>query len=396
MTSLLLIQIKNNNIINNINPKYSNETGKEIIINKTLHTYLNKIKTQIDLCQMEWDKYKKYTNMYEYIDSIIPNTKQSISTLKPLSRSFYKMIEICKMMYLLNDLPSTMCKTFHLAEGPGGFIEALVKMRNNPQDIYYGMTLVDNYDYNVPGWKKSNHFLIDNPNVLVDYGKDGKGDLMNPENLRYCYERFHGTMDLITGDGGFDFSVDFNNQENTSLKLMFCQIAYAISMQKVKGNFLIKFFDTFTKMSLDLLYLLSCIYENVYFVKPYTSRSANSEKYVVCKGFRLENVEDLVKKLYKIISEFVPGSNIISLFDFDLPYIFTNKIEEYNSIFGQQQIENISATINLIENNTHTNKYDKLETMKKNNIQKCISWCQKYNIPYNKNIHNSNIFLSAR
>ena len=34
--------------------------------------------------------------------------------------------------------------------------------------------------------------------------------------------------------------------------------------------------------------------------------------------------------------------------------------------------------------------------LKKNNIQKCISWCQKYNVPYNKTLGNysSNIFLS--
>lgn len=396
MTSFLITQIKNNHsTLSKIEPKYSTDPH-EIAINKTLHKYLNIIKTQIDLCQFDWDKYKKYTNPFEYIDSIIPNTKQSISNLKPLSRSFYKMIEICKMMHLLEDLPPVMCKTFHLAEGPGGFIEALVKMRNDPQDTYYGMSLVDNYDYNVPGWKKSNHFLAQHPNVIIDYGKDGKGDLMNPENLRDCYERFHGTMDLITADGGFDFSIDFNNQENTSLKLMVCQIAFAVAMQKVKGNFLIKFFDTFTKMSLDLLYLLASIYESVYFVKPNTSRYANSEKYIVCKGFLLQNTEELVKKFHRIISEFSPSVNIISLFNFELPYFFTNKIEECNSIFGQQQIENIAATINLIENNTNTHKNDKLETLKKNNIQKCIIWCQKYNIPYNKIIHNSNIFLSAR
>jgi hypothetical protein len=27
------------------------------------------------------------------------------------------------------------------------------------------------------------------------------------------------------------------------------------------------------------------------------------------------------------------------------------------------------------------------------NIQKCIHWCEKYNIPYNKFIEKSNIFL---
>jgi hypothetical protein len=76
----------------------------------------------------------------------------------------------------------------------------------------------------------------------------------------------------------------------------------------------------------------------------------------------------------------------------DIPYIFTRRVEEYNAIFGQQQIESITSTLNLIDNN----KYDRLDSMKKNNIQKCINWCQKYKLPYNKVINSSNIFLAGR
>jgi len=90
----------------------------------------------------------------------------------------------------------------------------------------------------------------------------------------------------------------------------------------------------------------------------------------------------------------LPDKQLISLFKFDLPYFFINKIEEINAIFGQQQIENIVTTLNLI-NSTNNNKTDKLETMKKNNVLKCISWCQKYNLSYNKLIPSTNIFHSA-
>jgi len=310
------------------------------------------------------------------------------------------MIEICNLMNIMPNLPP-VCNSFHLAEGPGGFIEALVHLRNQPNDNYYGMTLIDNVDNNVPGWKKSNNFLLKNKNVIIETGLDGKGDLMNPENLRYCYTKYKGTMDLITADGGFDFSVNFNNQEKTSLKLMFCQIAFAIAMQKEKGTFIIKFFDTFTKMSIDLLYLLSIVYEQVYFVKPHTSRQANSEKYIVCKGFLLNNVDDIIKKMYKIMNDFTSTNNLISLFNFELPYFFTKQVEEYNAIFGQQQIENIAFTLNLINNNgtNHMINHgpnDKLETIKKNNITKCTNWCIKYNLPYHKSINITNIFLTKK
>ena len=47
-----------------------------------------------------------------------------------------------------------------------------------------------------------------------------------------------------------------------------------------------KIFDIFTQATIDLLYLLSLLYEKVYIIKPNTSRIANSEKYVVCKKFK--------------------------------------------------------------------------------------------------------------
>ena len=41
-------------------------------------------------------------------------------------------------------------------------------------------------------------------------------------------------MDLITADGGFDFTIEFNNRELASMQLIFCQIIFALGMQKMK------------------------------------------------------------------------------------------------------------------------------------------------------------------
>jgi len=54
-------------------------------------------------------------------------------------------------------------------------------------------------------------------------------------------------------------------------------------------------------------------------------------------------------------------------------------LEEYNSIFGQQQMENIYNTIVLIETKYRN---EKIETLIKNNIQKSIHWCIKYKVPH--------------
>jgi 23S rRNA U2552 (ribose-2'-O)-methylase RlmE/FtsJ len=377
--------------IANIHDKISVEiTDNNIdgIISKILNSYLNRIKIQIDNNQDKWDNYKKYTNTYEYIHTTVPNSKQSVCTLKPLSRSFYKMIEMCENYNIMNDLPQN-CKTFHLAEGPGGFIEAIVLLRNNKNDLYYGMTLNDN-DTNVPGWKKSNYFLKANSNVIIENGQDNTGNLLNKENLEYCFKKYNNSMDLITADGGFDFSQDFNKQEVTSLKLIYAQVCYAIAMQKKNGTFILKVFDLFTQTSLDILFLLSCLYKNVNIVKPNTSRMANSEKYIICKNFKLETSNMILFELFKSFDYLNTSMNLKRILNIEIPHYFINKIEDCNSLFGQLQIENISSTLNLIDNY----RTDKIESLKKYNISKCISWCQKHNLPYNNNIKTVNQFLS--
>ena len=72
----------NKDIVNLISQTYTNNDNN-IIINKTLSRYLSKIKGQIDSKQHEWDKYKKYTNPYEYIHTVIPGSKYSICKTKP-------------------------------------------------------------------------------------------------------------------------------------------------------------------------------------------------------------------------------------------------------------------------------------------------------------------------
>lgn len=371
-----------------ININFSNMHPQNII-NSTLSMYLNTVKQQINDYIIKWDIYKKYTNPYEYIHSNIPNTKQSVCKYKPLSRSFFKMFEICKIHDILNNLPDN-CKTFHLAEGPGGFIEAIVYLRDNKNDLYYGMTLQDE-NPNVPGWKKSNNFLKQHPNVILENGIDNTGNLFNKENLIYCYEKYKNSMDLITADGGFDFSIDFNNQETISSKLIYSQICFSTAIQKVGGTLILKVFDLFTNISIELLFLLSTMYRKVYISKPCASRIANSEKYIICQDFLLDDVSEIMKKFIESYENIKENNYLSNILNIEIPYFFIVKLEDINAIFGQQQIENISATINLIENT----KQEKLEIIKKNNINKCISWCQKYGLLHNKNIPSSNIFLNT-
>ena len=380
---------EDNNAITTLSTIYP----KNSYISHSLFDFLSKFKKQIEISSDAWDSIKKFTNPYEFIHTIIPGNKNSISKLKPLSRSFYKMLELWKL-FKFDEIRSNHLlpniSTFHLAEGPGGFIEATSHVRKNPDDTYYGMTLI-NDDPGCPGWKKSNNFLDNNPNVKIIRGEDGTGDLLNLENYKYCKDRFLNSMDIITADGGIDVSIDFNKQEQLVSKLIISEVIYAVTMQKKGGHFVLKIFDIFSKLTVDLLYLLSSIYAEVYITKPYTSRLANSEKYIICKNFLLDSSLKLSDAFIEEFAKLNDAKNVVSILNIEHDYYFLNKIEEINAILGQRQLENIITTLNII---TNRNNHDKIESMKKNNIQKCISWCEKHDISSIKLSFSNNIFLS--
>jgi len=397
-----LISIKNLEIYNSIIFSTDINTSQPCYISYSLCEYLSKFKKQIEVSSDSWDNIKKYTNPYEFIHTLIPGNKFSISKLKPLSRSFYKMIELWKMFKLgeirnlySSHLPQsctpTPIKTFHIAEGPGGFIEATSYMRKNPNDIYYGMTLL-NDDPGCPGWKKSNTFLENNPNVKIINGEDGTGDILKLENYKYCKNLLMNSVDIITADGGIDVSNDFNKQEKLVSKLLIAEIIYAVTMQKKGGYFILKIFDIFSKLTVDMLYLLSCLYNEVYITKPHTSRLANSEKYIVCKNFLLDDSSMLYDAFCREFSKLDTSDEICGLLSIDHDYYFLNKVEEINVVLGQRQLENIITTLNII---TNRNNYDKVDSMKRLHIQKSIAWCEKHDISSVKLFSSNNIFLST-
>lgn len=378
--------------------QYSSYDGNEFphaYISCSLSYYLNDIKKRIDSREMLWDTYKKFTNSYEYIHTVVPGKKKSVAKLKPLSRSYFKMIELMQFFKLLENHDKKPMNSFHLAEGPGGFIEALAHVRENKEDSYIGMSILDDvHDPNIPGWRKSRQFLEEHKNVFIEVGKDKTGDILSEENFHYVNETYGGTMDLITGDGGFDFSIDFNNQEHNIGKLLFGQIAYAVVMQKRGGHFVLKIFDSFMAHTIDLLAVLSSLYEKVYVTKPQTSRIANSEKYIVCKNFMGPPHQELFQKLLPLFQSMLSNKDghVFRFLNIPISLLFMTKVEEYNSIFGQQQVENIHYTLSLIDNKH--NRDDKINALLRQNVKKCTDWCIKHNVIYNGMNMNANMFLN--
>ena len=79
---------------------------------------------------------------------------------------------------------------------------------------------------------------------------------------------------------------------------------------------------------------------------------------------------------------------MFKLISIPLTLLFTTKVEEYNAIFGQQQIENIHYTLSLMD---VKNKNEKLNNLVKTNVKKSMDWCVKYGVLHNS-ISLSNVF----
>jgi 23S rRNA U2552 (ribose-2'-O)-methylase RlmE/FtsJ len=328
------------------------------VYDRTLREGLSSVKHKIDDVCREWDKIKRTLHDYEYVYTSANPTK-NISRFSPISRSYFKMKEILRVF----DIALTRDDTVTcLAEAPGGFIQCILE---TSVETVHGITLISE-DKKTPYW---NRMLCKEPRVAFHVGRSKDGDLYDFKNiLGFIHELGHHTMSLVTGDGGFDNSDDYNNQERNSLKLIYSEIYLALHLQKEGGSFICKLFDTFERETISLLYVLRLCYKEVSFYKPCISRISNSEKYIVCKGFR-----GYETRLMNHMTHHFEDNHL----HLDIPISFYNEIQDYTKLYGDQQKNSIERGLEMI----HKRRYLRYPTTFQVDIAK--EWCMTNNVPVN-------------
>jgi hypothetical protein len=83
-------------------------------------------------------------------------------------------------------------------------------------------------------------------------------------------------------------------------------------------------------------------------------------------------------------------NNTLALINANTPCHFINKLNDINTIIGQQQLESLHHILNILKSR---NKDDKIDLLKKTHIQKSVIWCEKFKLPCNKFTEKTNIFL---
>ena len=343
------------------------------VSNSHLHFMLAKQKNRITQYynSRQWDKCKKFTNNYELIFTS-SHEYPSICAHNAISRSFFKLQEIMQDLCLFDF--SLSMKALFLAEGPGGFIESFIKRRQNTLDNIFGMTLIDT-NRNVPSWKLSKE-LCAKYNINLLNGKDGSGSLYRICNIDdIIYKLGPNTCDFITADGGFDFSNDFNKQEDMCLRLIVCEIYAAIHLQKTGGTFVLKIFDIHKPATIAILYMLYTWYDQMYIIKPLTSRPANSEKYVVVSNANafeskdsnwIQYLHDIVCNYYSCLDKLTNNVKVSGE--------FMQQIVEFNQEFISNQVAQIEKTIEYIDQD----KYRDEESIINRQVEYAKKWCEKY------------------
>tara|TARA_B110001469_G_scaffold127602_1_gene149215 strand:+ start:731 stop:1747 length:1017 start_codon:yes stop_codon:yes gene_type:complete len=321
---------------------------KYTLIYKNLHNELCLIKTKIDDFK-NWEHYKKISNLYENIYT--NNKKYNICLKNPISRSYFKLCEILYDLSIHKKYENILC----IAEAPGGFIEYIGE--HDLSDNIYANTYINNKK--CPAWNYKSLKKYDNIKYLHKINNDG--NLLNINNILDIKENIK-KCDLITADGGIDYTNNYNNQELDSYELLYSEIYTTLLLQNTGGIFIIKFFDIFYDITIQLLYILNECYEQIYFIKPLTSRSTNSEKYIVCKNYKKNQyIIDIMKLNWDCKKKLFLKISID----------FYNKIYEYNKLFVKNQIDHINKTLQ------YTNIIDDVKN------KYCVEWCIKYNMPYN-------------
>uniref|UniRef100_A0A452TY64 Cap-specific mRNA (nucleoside-2'-O-)-methyltransferase 1 n=1 Tax=Ursus maritimus TaxID=29073 RepID=A0A452TY64_URSMA len=202
---------------------------------------------------------------------------------------------------LVKDREAELLYFADVCAGPGGFSE-YVLWRKKWHAKGFGMTLKGPNDFKLEDFYSASSELFEP--YYGEGGIDGDGDITRPENIT-AFRNFvldntdRKGVHFLMADGGFSVEGQENLQEILSKQLLLCQFLMALSVVRTGGHFICKTFDLFTPFSVGLIYLLYCCFERVCLFKPLTSRPANSERYVVCKGLKV-GIDDVRDYLFSV------------------------------------------------------------------------------------------------
>ncbi|XP_059151481.1 cap-specific mRNA (nucleoside-2'-O-)-methyltransferase 2-like [Physella acuta] len=275
-------------------------------------------------------------------------------------------VELCtqawvKFYEILSNFPVCPQESFlslHLCEAPGAFVTALnhflqLSAFNHIWD-WRATTLHPYYEANSNEEMVADDRLIRHTYTQWYFGSSGRGDITAQGYVKDLYTYMQGVMEdedlkllLVTADGSRDCQTNPAEQEVLVSRLHYCELLTACLFLSQHGNFVLKVFTLFEPSSVVMLFLLNVLFTEVHAIKPATSKSGNSEIYLVCLDYR-KKVKDstLWKLLDLLVYRDVPGT--LRLIE-EIPALFLQEHRHCCMQFSHWQMQTIETNVQLFE-----------------------------------------------
>ncbi|KRT79491.1 hypothetical protein AMK59_6577 [Oryctes borbonicus] len=337
---------------------------------------LNTVKAQLN--DFDLEEWSNHTKSRDPSRSIINNIKYTYKA-ELVTQAWCKFYECVSEFPVISTkvIDQRMLNSVHLCEAPGAFICAL---------NHFLQTQITKIEWNWIG-STLNPYYEGNSEMIPDdrfirhtsknwyFGLDLTGDITKFYNSEALVDLVKAKMkvQLVTADGSINCMENPGDQERLVEYLHYCEAMTALQILETGGSLVIKIFTIFEESTICLMYLLNCCFEKVYVFKPCTSKSGNSELYVICLNY-MPISDSLMSAL---LTPYIEGKLEKSMFSLNhISYSFLDQIHKCARFFMDKQIQVINENIKYFRNMDYEQK--KLIADLTNNVVNCFF--KKYKI----------------
>ena len=371
----LLEKEDNNNLI-------TSSTINLPLISLGFHSFIHRTKSNMIITEKLQTKKIVYMVINPF-EIEIPNYDDS---LKTLIKSFFnskedkeefnspEFYELWEMLFLFNlsdkkDLVSTIISDNNDINAYNTSLEFFKNKLTN----------------NIPQSGGNNNIIENNLSIILEGGAKKKKLKVGGAN-----NKSKDKLDLIIATTSQSSITGFLYTEQENYKYIITRLISALETQENKGSMILKIDETFTTPSVKLLYIINYFYETMYIYKPCFSKYTNSNKYLICQGFKnstLEERKNILKSLQNILDNINKYSNkyVYDIYpDLEVPKEFINKIKFCNIKLTNQEQIMINDIISFTKNNNYFGEdYHKY----RNNQILSTKWWVEHYLPPSKNIY---------
>ena len=387
------INIQNDNVIACSNPNLP-------LISLGFHNFILRTRNAMNITKNIEKKNEFYyvinpfeSIIFNYEDNLIKLTQYYLN-IDVINNSFYKLWEILFTFNIAENQDMTFAI---LSTNVNAFIQAITNFRLkigiiiNNDKIHILSFNNDDIDKIETSDKKSKHKNLSEINKIITKkivkiykNKDNINEIIN--SLKKEIDKTKKYADLLIADLGIDNEAEIYD-------ILINEIITCLKIQKYDGSFIFKIFDTFTLPTLKLIYLMNNFFSEIYLYKPYFSRPSDSEKYIILKKFKYDQIKDskFLNEKIKIFENILNNINKKYIYDIFpnliLPQDFINKFTFINTKLVNLQQIMINEIVKYIkENNYYGEKY---HNYRENQI-KAIQWWVSIFYPPSENLYLKN------